>query len=522
MPTPLLRLSSIALVIVTAAIASVSTSCLELDPEHCAHAVERRGHAFCAHRYEDTRWCSRCQPSGNHHGCTDNEDEPPQCLVDGGEPDDPSTATTETTTGPATTDLSEGTDSEGPAECEQPGYDPTCPAEHPICIEQRCEGCERCRDGDQSPPCPPGGDGPCVPCNPSQEPSGCPEGLWCSASYQCEDVCTYHEQCPDLQLCEPVSGTCIGENGARWVDAQRCGAVPTGSQDLPFCTIADALVPNGDTLLIRVVPPADGPHFEPSGLTIASGRHITITGPGQVRPEIEFSSAGVEAVNLDSGALSLRSLVLRGPGGTQLDGIRCEGNTLWLDDVDVTGFADGVILQFCERAIVRRSRIYGNTGVGIVSSTSALHAESSAIVDNSGGGIVSNTGGLSVIYSTILANGTGYNLECNNAKTIRNSIVLSGHAPPNPTHQSSIGEACYGETTDQDNVTEADFEGSIISLETWFDDDYRSGQVHIEPAGTPHFNDKARWSWGDPIYDIDGDPRVNGIDVVTYVGADER
>jgi hypothetical protein len=56
---------------------------------------------------------------------------------------------------------------------------------------------------------------------------------------------------------------------------------------------------------------------------------------------------------------------------------------------------------------------------------------------------------------------------------------------------------------------------------SWFAN-YNSGDLHLTPLSPELLDEAAHWKAGDPVVDIDGDPRNAVIDAPGGAGADVR
>jgi len=89
---------------------------------------------------------------------------------------------------------------------------------------------------------------------------------------------------------------------------------------------------------------------------------------------------------------------------------------------------------------------------------------------------------------------------------VRNSILLSADTVPEVQ--------CAGATLSS-SVTEAD----VGFMSSWFMS-YGVGDFHLTAAGEAVFADVAQWQQGDPVTDIDGNPRPTTDSSLDYAGAD--
>lgn len=512
----------------------VSTSCVESEispnPDHCTHKAFEQGMTgsqWCIGTHgPEYRFCSQCSTSEGDDGCTTVRPEDERCLSGA----EGSTGTTETSTDPSSgSDPSDSSETEQGcgvdalvSECAQ--SDPG----RPICHQGQCVPCddEVCAAIDEStasgkPVCAPGA-AACVECTPHDERACAASSEFCSSSYQCGG-CTRHDQC-DSRACDLKSGTCIEPGNVWWVDNDPgCGGLSNGSAAAPFCSFTAALtaaesgVEADEAGAIMVV----GGHDPYDALDLSAGSFdfdLAIIGRS-IRPRFRSDATTGYVIAAHPGThLYLENLDIVGTR----PGVRCPGGPdsgLWLDGVTVTGVDSGsfgaVVSNGC-RTSIRRSSIHDNAGTGVFADGDAeVLVESSFITNHPGAGIELQEAQLDLVYSTVIGR-AGPGLHCTGVSGhVRNSIVVG---------VTSGALSCSGVTAGEDegNVTNTTLGGEVTlaELTSWFPG-IEYGDLHLSHGGRDKFADRATWTLGDSLYDIDGQLRP-GIDGgPTYTGADQ-
>jgi hypothetical protein len=177
-------------------------------------------------------------------------------------------------------------------------------------------------------------------------------------------------------------------------------------------------------------------------------------------------------------------------------------------------------------AWVDRSRIVQNTGGGIVAQNGAELTLRNCFV----GQAVSNRDALSVegasvtaVYSTLVGAYNAAALVCTNplAVEIRNSILVTeGGTPPDEVDCAAATisfSATEGAVNGNGNVSVGAFPSGADG--NWFTN-YTAGDYRLQNQGLTLFADIAEWQTGDPLTDIDGDPRPSIDGTPDYAGAD--
>ncbi|MCB9567265.1 MAG: hypothetical protein H6710_08665 [Myxococcales bacterium] len=435
------------------------------------------------------------------------------------------------TDGTSTGSGSDGSTSVGPTEC-----DPADGVENAACEEPSapycdpsgaCVGCSSiaCADVDAAAPLCDRESGRCVTCT-AADTSACAGGTPICSDGACVP-CTEHSQCGG-GACNLASGECFGGD-ALWVDKgvapSECAAAD-GSQNKPFCEIADALavIPAATPTLVWVAPAAEAYAVQAS---IEAGRVVAIRSSGDGRPRLEVTDA--EALVIGEGALALVDHLKIGYPAT-FRGALCLGGALWLDDSIVDHRKEiGVEGSGCELTL-RRSLITSNLGGGIATSGGELHLENAFVVANGWassaiGGLASEGGVIDLVYASVLGNeatgGVPASLVCSAETTgaITNSILLiSGEG-------SSLGcDAIEVTQSAIDDPPTAAAERSNALIEGGLDGAWfvkpSSGDYHLKAGAMTPFEGLARWTTGQPPTDFDGQARPQVDGAPDFAGAD--
>ena len=392
--------------------------------------------------------------------------------------------------------------SDGPSpECESAA---DCDAGS-VCIDGECGSCsdadgpdQACADADFSMPiC--GVDGQCVACE-AETCSGdtpvCNPGTGCAA-------CTEHSDCPEsaCHLYGPHQGSCF--------EASDVVDVYSGEE----LQAAVSGVGNGSQRVIRLAPGS----YAFSQQAIIAGEVALLGQPGAVvtvgastnmlqvytdeTPRIFYLSG----INIDGGGLGWRAISC---GGTD--------NVLAIDDTSISGYLYGINTG-CETH-VRRSHFSSIEGdatfesIAVQVSNATFEARNSSVGPGADIGINHLGGEMRLLYSTIAGNAESINCEDGVNGEVRNSILVG-------TQPSSVDNFCPHVFTDN-AVDTGSGVGEAVGIydSSWFVDP-EAGDFHLSDAGQAVFADIADWDEGDPLVDIDGDPRPQ--DAPGYPGVDE-
>lgn len=522
------------------------SSCIEspdisINPNHCsaqAESLEINSDQWCSNEHDSERqFCSLCVSTSN--GCT-NSPPPSECQPAGASP----SGTTTTSSGSSTSSETEasdtaqncGEDSLKSDECSN--IDPNTP----ICYGGNCVSCnnEICANlVEDKAICAPGGTS-CVECTPWDESKCTNSSPFCDSRYQCGG-CTRHEQC-DSGACDLASGTCMNPDNIWWVNnSPDCASASSaGTQAAPYCTLDEALSAadnatgsggSGAIMLLGEGDPYEHLNLSESNIDMVPGKNIdfnlAIIGQYGNHRFQSTATSGYVIETQPNVHLYLENISIT---DSERPGIRClasENSGLWLDDVVITriGSAAGsgatVFSNGCHTTI-RHSRIYNNGKPGIhAQNGSSLEVTSSFLAGNTGANIQLNdsTTTFEISHSTIIAaNAELETIQCEDSSgTVQNSVLLD------PTENDpDCSTTSLDEPDDFGNVTNSNIgiEMNPATLESLFSA-IEHGDLHLSDEGRMTFRDRATWTLGDSLYDIDGERRP-GIDGgTTYPGADE-
>jgi hypothetical protein len=309
--------------------------------------------------------------------------------------------------------------------------------------------------------------------------------------------CTAHEQCPD-SACHLADGSCLPPEIVWHVDGDAgfCG-VADGSAAAPFCTIEDAFdeISPASRATVRIAATA-APYLEP---VVIDGDRIVALVPWGLDPPVLDALDADPTVTIDGAIAYLWRLRLEGNG-------------------NAPAIAVDAATTYAERIVV-----VANDGGGIALETGAELFLSNSVVGANGTGLAerygldANASTFDVRYSTIAGNDgtTTPSVRCTNGGdgSIRNSIVV-GLDPPSI---SCAGIEVATSAIDTDALGGAD----VVVLEDfvlgWFVDG-ATGDFHL--VRDTLFEDVAVWEDGDPLVDLDGEPRPARDGAVDVAGAD--
>ena len=361
--------------------------------------------------------------------------------------------------------------------------DEDCGTDSPICVAGTCQACDALPDPDAGcsaldPSAPICSDGACVQCL-ADRTEACAGTTPICADTQCT-ACGSHDQC-DV-ACELDTGACI---------ETLIVVGPEGG----FTEIGPALesIPEGESAAI-LVSPATQCYLET--LEVTGARKVALLGSDGVPCLTSFADTPAITV-ADDATLYLQDFAIEGAWGL---GVAVRGAALFAD----------------------RSRIVNNQGGAVQLSQLASFRASNSVF----GGDRNNVPAIDVdasdayiVYSTLAAGfGASQALRCRGDGThsVRNSIVVAESAGgevdcPNAEIRDSALESAYG----TGNVAVGP-----VDTAAWFTN-FAAGDLHLDLDATePMFAGVARWQTGDPITDIDGDPRPITSGDSDWCGAD--
>ena len=462
-------------------------------PQSDIHCFTLRGDATCEGIYGSERpYCVAigCEGDDANYGCAPERPATDECYSPcGGEQtflddasclgvadestgsetmDESATGSTETTQGPCTSNAE-------------------CPTDTPICDDSgACVGCTDANDPDaactaldpNSPVCDQSSN-TCVQCLPDAAAACTGDTPLCDEATSTCVGCAWHEQCQDA--CRMKTGACF--EGAP-LEAATPVELQQAIDDIAALDPPQGVVVLQDSALSGSV-------------TVPAGVRVAILGADQAIPNWQGAN-GSPALTLEAGAeVYLQGVRIANTAGAL--GIVVSGE-LWLDRSMVVNNAGGGLLVDGGAAVVRNSFVGGNN-TGVV-----------AIDIDGGSADISFT----TAYSALTLGTPAIALRCapRDIVNVHNSILVTSDTDPevvcsNATITSSVledGAAFPGNT-------------ELPFIETWFVA-YTQGNYHLAPGMYPPAIDSAAtWLPGDPIVDIDGDPRPQD-DTPTAAGAD--
>jgi hypothetical protein len=423
--------------------------------------------------------------------CSDDVDEAAYGSTDGSSSSVSATgteATSEPTGGPTTagsmsasgseTDTASSTTTSGGA-CEMSAecIDPASP----ICVDMACVPCsddaECLAKGPGAPAC--SDEGRCVACTPSN--AGACEGVTpiCNAVNECEG-CDFHEQCP-ASACRIETGGCFDEAEVYDVGAgQTYASIEAAVADLG----------EGGEVVLRI---HDGASYD-EAVTIAGAgtAYALLADDDEMVPQWVNTMDAAPTLRVEDGAeVYVQSLRVTGNLNGANPGITADGATLYLDRTQVVGNTGGGILLSNAAAGHIRNCFVG----GDVSDVSAVEAVGASV---------------DILYSTLAAGfGNAAGLRCSGTGMVhvRNSLVVARTDDP--------AVAC---TTDSfaTSLTEDDL-GDMNT--NWFAG-FGTGNFSLTGMAPPDVLTTAQWQAGDPLVDIDGEPRPTEAGTADVAGAD--
>jgi hypothetical protein len=399
------------------------------------------------------------------------------------EPSDESTdAGTETSSSSGPPDVS--TD-----ECQQ---NADCPELEPYCSFGTCVTCDATPDpaaacfaltGGASTICL---DGECVICT-AQDSSACTDAtpICDPATHTCVP-CTSHEQCPGQAACDLVLGECLPADQVWHIDGD-------GGQD--FLTIAEALAALGNgsgTLFIHAL---DNNAGYVEGISFSGDRALALFGAAGEQPLLYQTPVSLEV--LESARVYARGVTLRGQDALLITASHVElDNVILAPQLRSTLRAEDATLR------VRNCMLRSTTDVNYPA------LELAGTVD------------LDLRYSSLLAFGEHAAISCQGAalvpgSRVRNSLLVNlgtAHAVQcaAPSYEHNALEDATG-FVDNTSVGDAVFQWFVNS---------GFGDLHLSNIAPISIAAAASWSEGDPLFDVDGDPRPTLDGSPDFAGAD--
>lgn len=364
-----------------------------------------------------------------------------------------------------------------------------------VCVGLECVPCgdaaepdAACAEADSATPVCSEDGSSCVACTAGSCDGSAPA---CDPTLGCV-ACTEHSQCPDsaCHLSGPDAGSCF--DTADVVEV-------SDSEELQQEFVQGN---PGGQLVIRLTPGT----IQISGGLVSDlaevaliGSNSTITGGATALffniPDL-FYVAGVTLEDGPSRAISCSA-----------------GEELWLDDTSISDYPIA-LLSSCD-VFVRRSQFRGNPGGPDFGGTLQLGGSFRAVNSDFGPAadpVMDLQGGdVDVRYSTFAGNQTAISCGSPSSGQIRNSILTSVG--------TSVDTACG--LSYIDNAVDQGFLGGTVVPSydpSWFAVSDGS-RFFLSPSGEETFEGIADWDEGDPIVDIEGDPRPQ--DTPGFPGVDE-
>jgi hypothetical protein len=368
----------------------------------------------------------------------------------------------------------------------------------PVCVESVCVACTEAGFPDQAceakdaaaPVC--RGDGECVACTPTN-PSAC-DGTTpvCDEATSACVGCSFHEQCPE-SACRIATGGCF--------DA---GNVHDVGQGMEYEGIGDAVsdLGQGGEVVLRIF---DGASYDEAVTISGAGTvYALLADDGAMVPQWVNTGGGAATLRVQGGAeVYVQSVRLTLNPASGFPGISVSAASLYLDRTEVVNnTGGGIVLTGGAEGYLR------NCFVGGAADVTAM------TVDNSAAAILYTTLGGSL--------GVSASLSCANpdAVTVRNSILVS-RAATGDDLTCAAAEITYSATEvlvpGMGNVAVGSFD--MADATAWFEN-YNGGGFGLTAAGGVTFGDVALWSVGDPLVDIDGEPRPAEDATPDVAGAD--
>lgn len=312
-------------------------------------------------------------------------------------------------------------------------------------------------------------------------------------------TCSEHAQCGDA-ACNFYTGLCLPQEAIVHVG-------PGLKLETLAAAVADPIVESEGTIIVHQAIYADE-------IDITGGRVLAFIAHEDDRPVWE---------NIDGNGQKVPQLAV-GNGAAILDGLelsdRVSGPAIevtggnahaWVDRSHINNRGGGILVQNNADVTLRNCFVGGDAAEGnVVNDVNAVTV---------------NDASATIIYSTLISGPqNAYALLCSNPDSVmvRNSLIV---AEGDPDLWGGVDVDCGGVDMTY-TVTESEIFGfgnqsfgQMPSPDAWFVE-YLFGDFHLQNDSLMLFADVARWQAGDPLTDIDGDPRPAMIDAADFVGAD--
>jgi hypothetical protein len=475
----------------------------EPDPNHCAR---QDGDTTCVEKFGNARpYCVMCgDGSYDNDGCVEDEPTDLECYSPCGEMQSSEENSSCIEVGDGDADAGQGDgdgDGDGggdgePMACME-ASDCTDPTPH--CLDGECVDCGGMPNGDaacvelniETPVC---ADTGCVQCDADNDEACQEDKLICDLEMNVCAKCTEHDQCPD-SACNLDMGGCIEQPNIMHVDGSaivNCN-MRDGTEAMPYCTLEDALSKISGEALIYL-------HAKSSGAAYQEVNTVDDTIVLFGEPNDNGDLPSLQGLPDDpvlsvepSGKLSLRNVKI---SRSDVEGLRVMG-TAWIEkSVVVDNDGDGIVVD-------GGTLIVENSFVGSEDDLSAVYVKS---------------GSATMTYVTLVAgDGMAAALSCDAGTTtvVRNSLLVAETETP---ELECVGAQVSDSALEQmvsDNK-------SLGSMEKdWFEN-YGKQNFHLTDNSPATIHTAAKWRTGDPVTDIDGEPRpaIDGSD--DFAGADVR
>jgi hypothetical protein len=384
-------------------------------------------------------------------------------------------ASSSSSSGGAGTQSSHGGSGTAGSQCVQ---DDGCPLEAPLCLGGWCEPCDAADDPNAAcselsashPIC---DAGRCVAC--TDEEAGVCGGDTpiCGDDQRCVS-CAAHDEC--AVACELDTGRCIDRLIVVGPDeTDDANDVATALASIDEGESAAILIETGDTCNV-------GPWVVPAGARVA------FLGP-DVGMACLTAQGDEPVVDLpEGGAAYLWRVRIENAVGPALQG---RGASLWLQRSEVVNNQGGGLLFSQGSWVVVENSVVGGD---------RNHVPAVSVRDSE----------LEIAYATLAAGfGEAVALSCSGdvSVDVRNSILVA---------ESTIGEVDCSDAVIVRSALESAFGSGnvavgVVDTAAWFQD-FTGGDLHLRSEAATMFDGVAQWSPGDPVVDLDGDPRPTGED----------
>lgn len=363
-----------------------------------------------------------------------------------------------------------------------------------VCFETECVPCGdtpdpdvACSDSDSATPFCSADGSSCVACTASSCDGSTPA---CDPEAGCV-ACDEHSQCPDsaCHLGGPDTGSCFD-----------VADVVEVSDTAEFDAALDSIT-SGSQRAIHLLA---GEYS--TLIAVDLGEEVALIG----EPGTTLTGGATNLIYHNGGRLYLHRLEID-TGPNRAIAVASDA-AIWIDDVTVANY-NTALNVFGGSAIVRRSQFRGTQfegGLVVINEGASLVATNSGFGPQ-GNPALSTAGELDLRYVTIAGNTQGVECFPQASGQIRNSILVN----PGTTN---VG--CGGNLNYIDNASDAfSFGEDVGAYDTaWFT--ISSGSTFfLSASGQAVFEDIADWDEGDPLVDIEGDPRPTKVR--GYPGVDE-